>query len=96
MKLEDVIRRLDEFDDALTIYAAKDPDWSRSSRAVVARAQEDGSLPPEAKGLAYVLQVDAAKEAVEVSSEWRNGATPTLDQKLEAVLHYAVYDAYLS
>ena len=41
------------------------------------------------------LEVDIAKEAVRVWSEWRGGITPTLEDKLAAVIHYALNDSFL-
>ncbi len=95
MTLSDVIERLDEFDDELTIYAERAPDFAPSSRAVVARDPADGSLPPAAAGLDYFLEIDTAKEAIEVWSEWRDGAEPTRADRFGAVWYYAVNDAYL-
>ena len=43
----------------------------------------------------YFLEVDIAKEAVRVWSEWRGGITPTLEDKLAAVIHYALNDSFL-
>lgn len=56
---------------------------------------EDGSTPREALGMAYLLEVDLAKEAIRVWSQWRNGATPTSEDRVAAVVHYAIHDAYL-
>jgi hypothetical protein len=39
--------------------------------------------------------VTLAKEAIRVWSEWRNGAAPTLDDKIAAVVHYAREDSFL-
>jgi hypothetical protein len=88
MTLLDVIARLHEFDDELTIYAERDPEWTQSSRAVVA-------LEPEHDGLASVLQVAVAKEAVRTWSTWRKNRLPSLRERYEAVLYYALNDAFL-
>jgi hypothetical protein len=45
--------------------------------------------------MAYLLEVDLAKEAIRVWSEWRNGAAPTSEEQVAAVVHYAAHDAYL-
>jgi hypothetical protein len=90
--LSDVIDRLDSFDDEETIYAEE---ATRSAVAVVAREPDDGTLPQDAVGLAYFLEVNLAKDAIRVWAEWRGGATPTLDDKLAAVIHYAVNDSFL-
>ena len=88
MKLLDVIARLHEFDDAHAIYAARDPEWTQSSRAAV-------GLERDANGLAYVLEVAAAKDAVRAWSEARKHRLPSLRERYEAVLYYALNDAFL-
>jgi hypothetical protein len=90
--LSDVVDGLDGLDDDETIHADGPV---ASARAVVAREPEDGTLPPEATGLRYSLEVNLAKDAVRVWSEWRGGVTPTLEDKLAAVIHYAVNDSFL-
>ena len=83
--LGDVVNGLDGLDDDHTIYADGPV---ASARAVVAGEPEDGAWPPEATGLHYFLEVDIAKQAVRVWSEWREGITPTLEDKLAAVIYY--------
>jgi hypothetical protein len=82
--LEEVIEQLEAQDPHATIYAAKP--WSGDARAVVALEPDDGSVPREAAGLDYFLEVDAALEAASVS----NAAT-----RFGRVLHYAEKDAFL-
>ena len=77
--LGDVVNGLDGLDDDHTIYADGPV---ASARAVVAGEPEDGAWPPEATGLHYFLEVDIAKQAVRVWSEWREGITPTIDSFL--------------
>ena len=69
--LADVASQLDELDDDDTIYAAHDPEWTATSRSVVARAPDDGSVPLVADGLGYFLEVYLAKEVIDVWREWR-------------------------
>lgn len=92
MTLRDVVARLHEFADDETIYAES---ASPTARAVVAAEPRDGSLPPSAAGLAYLLEVDEAREAIEVWRAWRPGSAPTLDDTVAAVTYYAVNDAWL-
>ena len=66
--LGDVVNGLDRLDDDHTIYADGPV---ASARAVVAGEPEDGAWPPEATGLHHFLEVDIAKQAVRVWSEWR-------------------------
>lgn len=91
-QLREQIAHLDSLGDDETIYAAS---ASPTALAVVAREGENGETPPEAAGLQYLLEVAVAKEAVQVWSDWRNGAVPTLDDKVAAVIHYATHDRYL-
>ena len=91
-RLQELIARLDSLPDDETIYAAE---ASPTAPAVVAHEPEDGSTPRAAIGLEYLLEVARAKEAVDVWSAWRNGAAPTLDDKLAAVIHYATNDSFL-
>jgi hypothetical protein len=61
----------------------------------VATEGEDGSPPPSAEGLRYFLEVSIAKDAIRVWQQWRDGAVPSLDEKVAAVVYYAVNDAFL-
>lgn len=92
MTLRDVIARLEEFEDDQTIFAES---AAASARAVVAAEGEDGSPPATAAGLRYLLEVSVAREAIEVWRAWRPGRTPSLEDKLAAVLYYAEHDAWL-
>jgi len=84
--LRDVIGRLDEFADDQTIYAES---AAPTAEAIVADEAE-GAVP-----LPYLLEVTLAREAVEVWAAWRPGQTPSLDDKVAAVLYYAQNDAWL-
>jgi hypothetical protein len=90
MTLRDAFARLDDFEDDETIFAAS---ATPAARAVVAAA--DGSPPSSAEGLRYLLEVSLAREAIEVWRAWRPGRTPSLEDKLAAVTHYAEHDAWL-
>ncbi len=83
-----MIHNLDQFDDDLTIYAEKRPDWTPESEARVAAEGEGDSLP-------YFLEVGLAKEAIRVWSEWREGREASPDERFEAARYYAIHDAYL-
>ena len=91
LTLRDVITRLDEFGDDVTIYVERpDP----AARAVVAMEPEDGGVPPEASGLVYFLEVQLAKEAIDVLRA-RSERAPTADETFAAVIYYAQNDAWL-
>ena len=92
MRLRDVVARLDDFGDHETIYAES---AAGEARALVAAEPDDGSVPAGAEGLSYLLEVDAAREAIAVWRAWRPGRTPTLDEKVAAVAYYALNDGWL-
>jgi len=92
VRLIDVIARLDEYSDELTIYSQ--PDATAHSEAVVRAEPDDGSIrPPGAGGLQYVLEISTAKEVIDVWQQWR-GRAATPEEACRAVLHYASHDAY--
>jgi hypothetical protein len=91
MTLADVAERLDELDDSQTIFAKRTPFWSASSEALVCDPDDESA----GTAYAYLLEVHLAKEAVQVWSEWRRGQRPSLSDKLEAIIYYAEYDAWV-
>ena len=95
MTVRELIARLDDLDGEQTIYAAGGHLATPGDEAVAALEPQDGSLPIAAKGLAYLLEVEEARTAVQVWREWRDGLEPSPDEACEAVLHYARHDAYL-
>ena len=79
-------------DSDLTLYApASRPLSAGSPGLAAARIGPDGG----GRRLSYLLEVDLAREAIEVWSEWRNGRVPTRDERVAAVAFYADNDAYL-
>ena len=92
MKLREVIDRLNKFPGDETIYAQSP---APSAEAIVAPEPEDASAAAGAVGLPYLLEVAAAREAIEVWQAWRPGQSPTLDDKVAAVIYYAKNDAWL-
>lgn len=95
MTLREVLEQLGEVDDNLTIYAEGGPRADLSSEAALLMEPEDGSLPPGAEGMEYLLEVFGALEVLEVWSKWRDGRVPTLEEGYAAISHYAKHDAYL-
>ena len=89
--LRDVVQALDEFDDEGMIYTDGS---SPAARAAVVTDASDEAANARV-GLRYFLEVALAKDAVQVWSEWRGSAQPTLDDKLMAISYYATRDAYL-
>ncbi len=88
--LADVIAHLDELDDALTIYAA--PRWRAASPTCATWEPADGSLPPSAAGMTFMLDVPTAKRAVAMRRGWRPGRTLSLADKCDAIIYFAIYD----
>jgi hypothetical protein len=95
MTLRDIISRLGEFDREHTIYADGGPAAALDDPAVVAFEPDDGSLPAEANGLDYFLEVSLAQEVLVVWKSWRDGREPSIDEAHEAVAYYATNDAYM-
>jgi hypothetical protein len=93
--LRQVVARLDELDEELIIYVEGRDNWSMSTPAVALSKMPDGDVPLERDGLRYFLEVDLAREVVEVWIEWRDGRVPTIEEACAAIIHYAENDAYL-
>ena len=89
-----LVQDLDHIDDELTIYAEGGSSARPNARAVVMGERDDGSPPPTALGLEYVLEVFIAKEVIDVWSQWRDGRRPTPAEALGAILYYAEHDAF--
>lgn len=84
--LFDLIAALDDLDASAVLHVARP--WSPTSTAVAV----DDDEPPE--GLAYLLEVDVAREVVAVWIAWRDNRRPTLDDMCQAIIYYAQHDAY--
>lgn len=61
MTLGEAVEQLEQLDQDATIFAATP--WVDDAPAVVIVEREDGTLPPEAAGLEYFLEVYIALEA---------------------------------
>ena len=94
MTLAELIGKIDNFDDKLTIYAEKNPIWTINSQAIICAQSEDGQIIDEPTDLRYFLEIDVAKEVIQVWSEW-SGRKPTIEDKCAAIIYYAEYDAYM-
>ena len=97
MTLAEIVQRLDDYDDELTIWARvrTTADLTPDTEAVVAPELEDERTWREECGLSSVLEVILARKAIEVWRQWHGGAEPSAAQRCAAVIHYAVNDAYL-
>jgi hypothetical protein len=88
--LGDFLETLAELDPDGTIYIT-DVSGVRADTPAILGAEAE----PAPNGFRYLLEVSIAQEVLEVWSEWREGRTPSLVEKVEAVVHYARRDAYL-
>jgi hypothetical protein len=86
--LREHLDHVDDLDQHGTLYIAE-PARADAPAAVV---RDAGEAPA---GMSYLLEVRLAREAIEVWSEWRDGRTPSSQDRCAAVLHYAAHDAYL-
>lgn len=89
MKLLDIIRQLNDFDDTSVIYAR--PKWSPSTQAVVAREPDDGTTPPAAAGMTFMLSIRQAKQVVRQRRRGRPDLY-TPETLCEAIVYFAIYD----
>jgi hypothetical protein len=87
--LLDVISALASADPEATIYAAKP--FTPCSAAMVCIEPEDGGGPA---GLSYLLEVDLARDVLDVWTRWRNGKEPAPEDAARAIIYYAERDAY--
>ncbi len=98
--LIELIQRLDDFEDTdrlhpLVIYAQNGAGAVRSSPALVCPRGEGGSLTcPLDATLSEVLSVEQARDAIAVWSAWRNGLTPSPEDRFRTVIFFAQHGAY--
>lgn len=86
--LLDVVAELTAGGGEESIYAARP--WTAVSLAMIAE-DESQDVPV---GLAYMLEVDLAIEAIDVWERW-HGRPATAKDRCRAVVHYATYDSFL-
>lgn len=95
----DVVARLklipkgDPYEVGPTIFA-KRPLEHDCEAIVLAEEVIDGAAPSTPE-FSYVLEVEIAKEVLDVWSLWRHGAVPTTTEAVDAVIYYSANDAYL-
>lgn len=92
MTLKEAIDKIAEYDRDQTIFVAN---YSADADTVIDFENDDGTFPESASSLLYLLEVSLALDVIRVWSQWRNNQEPTLDQKVEAVLHYARHDTFI-
>jgi hypothetical protein len=98
--LFELIQRLDEFEDSdrfhpLVIYAQNGAGAGRSSPALVCPRSEGGSLTcPLDASLSEILSVEQARDAIAVWSAWRDGLTPSPEDRFRTVIFFSQHGAY--
>jgi hypothetical protein len=75
-----------------TIHAQRP--WTVTSDAVVRQGEDLQEDETSESGHAYLLEVDLAREVIEVWSAWRDGAKPSPEEATLAVIYYGERDAY--
>ena len=81
----DEIRRGDEFDDLMTVYAKRE--WTPDSEAIMTQQPEGGSIVP-IDGHDYFLEVFIIKDWVDELDS--TGVTP---EQCNRIIQYAINDA---
>ncbi len=96
MTLREAIAHLDEFANDATFYVEGDhSQWHADSDTAVGVEDVEAeveTLPPEAVGRSYFLEVAIARD---VLSGWQANLDrePTLDEKVARIIYYARFDA---
>ena len=90
MTLQEIVRKLDQFDRGSTIYAAYP--WQPSSNGIVARPRDDGRVPDEAvaAGCRYFLEVFVALHLLHQSALAR-GYKASEAEKCARLIEYAEF-----
>lgn len=92
MTLDEIVRRLDEFDPESTIFAATP--WTSSSGAVLSMQPDPRQIPDEAKllGLRYFMEVFVAQDFL---ADWESLliSKPTDQERCDRLISYAINDA---
>jgi hypothetical protein len=97
MKLIDLLDNINQFDDDSVIFVPINSRPNEDSEVMVSKIVNIDGPPgiqtPE--GMKYLLEVEVAKEVIQVWKNWRNGKEPSPLEKYQAVLYYVENDAYL-
>ena len=95
MRLAELVEGLDSIGNDLTIYIESSMEWCEASEILLAHTTKSRKVKSGSRCFDYFLEVDLAKDAIEVWSAW-NSRIPTISEKCAAILYYAENDAYLS
>ena len=92
MTLQDVVSKIDEFDEDQTIYLQHP--WTHTSTAIVEFEPDDGGLPSVAEelGLGYFVEVAVAREVLE---DWESelSTPPAVSEQCKRLIQYAATEA---
>jgi hypothetical protein len=95
MKLIELIDNLDSLSDGQMIFIASNELVREDIQAITGLVQENVETGKTPTGMKYFLEVNLAKEVLEVWEMWRDGKKPTLHEKFQALVYYFDYDAYM-
>lgn len=95
MTLREILNDLEQISDELVIFASRNGGWNLDERAALLLHEDAVEVDLHLEDLTYFLEVETAKEVLELWKEWRNGQIPSEDQRIEALIYYANNDAYL-
>jgi hypothetical protein len=94
MKLIHLLDQIETFNVEYAIYTASDREVNENSNVMAIKSHYiRGSRIPE--GMKYLIDVELAKEILNVWSNWRQGRKPSLDEKYKAIQYYLENDAYI-
>lgn len=87
MTLIEIISNINSFDEDHTIYVSRP--WSSTANAVVCQEPEDGTLPTNAIGMEYFIEVFLLIEFLE---DWKERKGKTLEEVCDRIINYAEND----
>lgn len=92
-----MIERIESLSEEQVLYGFPGDDgWTGDTEVrLLELSESDWDPHPMQASLRYLLEVELVREVLEVWTKWRAGASPTTEEAVEAVIHYAVNDAYM-
>ncbi len=99
MKLIELLNDIFDYSDDLAIFIPVNSTPTEDTDAIISPLIIIESESPRLdvpNGMKYLLDVETAKEVIQVWRDWRNGKEPSPMEKYQAVLYYVENDAYLA
>lgn len=90
VSVEQLLREIDEQDETQTVYVPAGEPVTPQTRVVL--VDDEDEEPPA--DMVYLLEVTLVKEVLDVWRSDRDDAEPTPQQAFDAVVYYAIRDAY--